>query len=143
MEDKLIECEKCEGWECQKCAEVSDVEYKALQLNGSRMHWYCSSCNDDAVAAVKSAELIKATCLKYVDDLREELIQHTDSKRKELKDEIETEMGKIREEIQAVREEVREHSDNGTADKNIKEIEMREAKKLNAIFFNVPESQSS
>jgi hypothetical protein len=71
--DKLVECEKCELWECQACAQITDVEYGALQVMGSKMHWYCEACNEDAISAVKTAELIKTKCMQYVSEVRVEL----------------------------------------------------------------------
>jgi hypothetical protein len=141
--DKLVECEKCENWECQDCAQISDVEYGALQLAGSKMHWYCGECNEEAISAVKTAELIKTTCLKYVSELRVELIEHTDVKRRELKEEIDRELMTIREELHEVREEVKTTRVGDLAEKNLKEMELRESKKLNVVFFNVEESKAS
>lgn len=164
-DDRLVECEKCENWECQACAELTNVEYDALQIAGSRIHWYCGICNEDAITAVKTAELIKTKCKQYIAELRDELIEHTDGKRKEMKAEIEQELEFIREEINSVREEVKvtrvdqklesirneihsvrkevkETSISGSADKNLEEMELRDLKKLNIIFFNVEESKA-
>ena len=46
-------------------------------------------------------------------------------------------------EIHTVREEVRENSVSESADKNLKEMELKETKKLNIVFFNVKESNAT
>eukprot|EP00794_Sanderia_malayensis_P019676 gene19676-21622_t len=132
------------------------------------MHWYCEECNEEAISAVKTAELIKTKCMQYISEL-DELLKYTANKRDELKKEIHQELETIREEIKevkkennkkdrqteidqeletirkeikGVKKEVQETSIVASAEKNLKEMELRESKKLNLVLFNVEESNA-
>ena len=203
-DDKLVECERCELWECQVCAELLDVEYEALS-KGSKMHWYCHKCNEEAVSAVKTSQLIETKCKQYVGELRDEIMVHINSEIATVHDEIAsvkqfTEIQKselatvksdvddlvsfknkqteanekiitrmtaleghsstnkdtsVHEEIVAVKELTEEHkSEFATfrsnvnerlqlnAEDTIKEVQDRQDRKLNVIFFNIEESNA-
>ncbi|KAK6171924.1 hypothetical protein SNE40_018344 [Patella caerulea] len=144
-DDNLIECEKCELWECQNCSGLTDVQYEALQTAG--IHWFCQSCNEDAISAVKTAELIKTKCLQYVNELRGELLTHIDSKidskfaasKREMTEEIRTELKEIKESIK-IQEKSIDTCTSEAAKQGVQEMSDREYRKLNMIFFNVPEN---
>ena len=104
---------------------------------------YCEGCNEDAVTAVKTAELVKTKCMQYVAELREELLEYTEEKRMEMKKEIDQELHDIREDLKSVKESVQASNVSENAEKNLKELELREKKKLNVVFFNVEEGNSS
>lgn len=154
--DKLVECEKCDRWECQQCAELTNKQYDALQSAGEKMHWYCQGCNPEAMSAVKTAELVKNKCQQYVAELKVELIDLIDNKigekfekTQEITDELRLELDNIKGKMKtqtsrntADKQELKEEIGHELASTNLKEMELRESKKLNIIFFNVEESTS-
>ena len=118
-EDKLIECEKCEHWECQECTGMSDIEYQALTKPDSMMHWFCKLCNAEALSAVKTSEMIKVKCeqyaKKYVNELREELKEELTThmeekigaKNEEIKKEFTKEFDAVRKTSKAINSEIK------------------------------------
>ena len=55
-DDKLVECGRCESWECIKCSNISEKHYELLNdaILGAKLHWYCMKCNRLAISAVKN-----------------------------------------------------------------------------------------
>ena len=43
-DDKLIECGRCEKWECITCSKMSERQYDLLNDKsiGVRLHWLCT-----------------------------------------------------------------------------------------------------
>lgn len=169
-DDKLVECEKCDRWECQSCADLTNEQYDALRTAGEKMHWFCQCCNKGAMTAVKTAELIESKCQQYVAELKVDLIDHFETKidekfdiqKKEITNEIRTELEEIKKEmktqaktlekcnkttdkseVQELKKEIGHELSHELAEKNLKEIELREVKKLNIVFFNIEESTSA
>jgi len=77
-EGKLIECERCEKWECLDCSGLEEAEYTLLNSRSSTIHWYCTGCNAQAISAVKSDNLIEEKCKSYFEAVRGEISQVKD-----------------------------------------------------------------
>ena len=73
VNDKLVECEKCERWQCLSCADLSNKQCDVLRSAREKMHWYCQGCNKEPGSAVKTAELIKTKCQQYVAELLDQI----------------------------------------------------------------------
>ncbi len=148
--DKLVECERCEGWECQSCSKMSDLEYQALSQSGSRMHWFCQSCNEEAISAVKTSQLIETKCRQYVREMKEELLEHIEEKIDKELDSTRLELQQVKEEICGVKHQIAnqdmqaariiEEKMADTAQMNVSEIQERNARRNNLVIFNIPES---
>lgn len=147
-EDQLIECERCEKWECIACSSLSDDEYKLLNSSPVSIHWYCIVCNGQAVSAVKSDNLIEEKCKAYFESVRGEIAQvknELDNKITEVNTQLWDEIKTLKERLDTHDKEVEKKIDNKlstSADLGIKEMSEREGRKLNMILFNVPESKS-
>eukprot|EP00794_Sanderia_malayensis_P008322 gene8322-9213_t len=73
--DHLLQCERCDKWECLTCTGLSDNDYKFLDSRLSSIHWYYQICNEQAVSAVKAHNLIKERCEIYCEELKLEIAQ--------------------------------------------------------------------
>ena len=67
-DDKLIECGRCEKWECINCSNMSEKQYdllndKSLEV---RLHWLFNECNALATSAVKTDKELEEICIQYV-----------------------------------------------------------------------------
>ena len=74
-DDKLIECGRCEKWECINCSNMSEKQYDLLNDKslGVRLHWFCNECNALAISAVKTDKEIEEKCRQYFHTVREEI----------------------------------------------------------------------
>ena len=56
---KGIQCERCSEWYCIACACLSDEDYEYFGRKRACAHWYCFDCEEAAVKAVTSDQLIE------------------------------------------------------------------------------------
>ena len=55
--DPLIQCDRCDGWICLHCANMSDEQYKFFisETNKNISHlWFCTNCFPSATTCVKT-----------------------------------------------------------------------------------------
>ncbi len=64
-DDKLIQCERCEKWQCAGCCGYSDTEYRLL-TNRPQLHWFCEVCQPQAMHAVQADKDIEERCNLYL-----------------------------------------------------------------------------
>lgn len=140
--DKLIECERCLKWVCFTCSGLSKDEYKISTRDDSKMHWYCLECNAPAVAAVKTDNLIEEKCKQYFDAMKAELATCIQESVDPIKEDLAT--------FKATQETKNTQFERAIQEKNtqsisesVKEMQEREDRKHNIIFFNIPESQEA
>ena len=57
--DKLLICGKCDKWNCRTCAKLTVAEYDIITKKASKVHWFCSDCDDEAMAAVRGSQLFR------------------------------------------------------------------------------------
>jgi hypothetical protein len=149
-DDKLLECERCENWECLDCSGLGSEQYTLIANIGPHIHWFCQECKVPAMKDVKSGKDIEEKCQQYMSKFREEI-------REEIKDEVKAvrnnlekkissevnqvnkridditlkasqkdqELKSIRQELQSVREEVEVTSVSRSEEKNHKEQELK------------------
>ena len=167
-DDKLIECGRCEKWECINCSQMSEKQYDLLNDKslGVRLHWFCNECNALAISAVKTDKEIEEKCRQYFHTVREE-IQETrtilderitsevSSLREDIKkfkkDMTKNSDPKLREEIENLKTDMKEYEENlkeridekmnDATTVCLDEFREREGRKLNIMLFNVPESE--
>ena len=165
---KLIECGRCEKWECINCSNMSEKQYDLLNDKslGVRLHWFCNECNALAISAVKTDKEIEERCRQYFHTVREE-IQETrtvldkritsdvsglrEDIKKLKKDLTKNSDPKLREEIENIKKDMKEHEENlkekidekmnDATTVCLDEFREREGRKLNIMLFNVPESE--
>ena len=51
--EKGTQCSICDRWFHNTCQDLTPDEYKALQGNNTRIHWYCDSCQVGATSLYK------------------------------------------------------------------------------------------
>ena len=166
-DDKLIECGRCEEWECITCSSMTEAQYDVLNdVNlGAKLHYFCTKCNGQAIAAVKTDKDIEDKCKQYFQQVRAEI----EEVRSTLDTRITSEVGLLREEITGLRNDMEENSDEKlrsdvtglqkemleheqrVGDKVeqklheatatcMEEFKNREERKHNIVVFNIPES---
>ena len=63
--DKLLQCERCNMWNCIACLKYSDAEYDLLNAR-PELHWYCDECQKPAIHAVQSDKEVEERCNYYM-----------------------------------------------------------------------------
>lgn len=147
-EDQLMQCERCDKWECLTCSGLSVNYYRFLDSCSLSIHWYCKACNEQAVSAVKADNLIEERCKIYCEELKLEIAQvksNLESKISNVEIKLSNEVQSLKAQVEAsesdVERKIQEKLSN-SADLNIKEMEERERRKCNIMVFNMPESGS-
>ena len=64
-EDKVMICERCEDWYCNKCIKMKPGVYEVLSTAEST-HWFCDDCQKRAKTAVVTNKNIEETVKKYM-----------------------------------------------------------------------------
>lgn len=64
----LIECERCSNWYCINCVNMEQTEYN-LMVKRKDLHWFCSSCEQQALTAVQIDMDIESKCSKYMESV--------------------------------------------------------------------------
>lgn len=151
--EQIVECEYCEEWVCQVCAEITEDEFDILSKPNSKMHWFCESCTEPALALLKKREgdkMVRDLYQQYLTPFVEEI----NRKMRKLEDELITvknEASEMRKKLTSDKETETTKAPNQEAAKianqeaakiGIKEIADREARSKNLLLFNVPESKS-
>ena len=52
-ESKAVCCDYCSLWIHVKCECITDEINKCLNVGGDQVHWYCKSCNNNALDVMK------------------------------------------------------------------------------------------
>ena len=136
--ERTIQCEVCSADYCMGCAQLPKKQFKLLKKCASA-HWYCPSCEPNAVKSIKADHAVEERCkalLARIAKMEGEL--KTRVTRDEVKDLIaehftgkQTESGTLKSNM---------HEDVSTTIENHStEQEMKETRKLNIIIHNIPE----
>ena len=74
MDAKIVCCDRCENWYCNKCAHISDEGYRFLSSReAENISWFCNTCKDPARSAVLEDKSIEDKCREYTDKLHQKL----------------------------------------------------------------------
>ena len=144
QQDKLIECDRCEKWVCIKCSNLKVSQYDAIDDN---LIWFCRNCRKPALHAVKTDQSIEEKCNLFLESFRcEKRINEKMSKIEMKVTDIEsnqTPMANPLTDISSSKNNTK-HSSHTMADEAIiKEVQIREERKYNAILFHVKELQTN
>lgn len=154
--DMLVECERCEKWECLACSEMSAAHYRLLNETDINefIHWYCKECNGQAVKAVKTERSIEESCKEYMSKFRQEISTEIQAVKTSLDTKIGKEVTNINKNIADLKKEVNgaelkqvkdklgriEEQLEGERQSTLEELWERNERKLNLVVFNMPES---
>lgn len=156
QDDKLLECDRCQDWECLNCSGMDEDQYRVMnEVNlGAQIHWYCKGCKLSALKAVRTDKDIEARCEQYMSNFRTEM-------RSELKDEvnivkiqlekkIHEEVDRMTKMIGNISTEASKPAEQRNEDEKIEQMEEmleemkeREIRKLNLVIFNLKESTAT
>ena len=165
-DDALLQCDRCDKWSCLNCTSLTAEHYKLLNAKASkRLHWFCDTCDTNAMKAVKTDLDIETKCKEYMGTLRSEMKEIETNFDTRLKQEIgavKREMNDAKEtadkSFQAMKEDIEslksEKASGGVeniqqlidsklqnlAEENLRELQDRENRKNNLIFYNITES---
>ena len=169
--DYIVQCEKCDTWYCHTCAKVPE-QLIELMVDCNEAHWFCHKCNDvateiisnfgkpDSLTGVLSPESYKSavdiitTTIKYFDqvvlDTRRQMQELAQRFQVVPQENVQIEAENI---ISSKGSVAGNHLLPNTANssrtpedlacKVVDDYRDRQKRKLNLIFHNVPESQSS
>ena len=56
--DFALECEISENWFHIKCEDISELEYKMLEMHKC-LHWYCGGCNKSMMKVMKNMSVLQ------------------------------------------------------------------------------------
>ena len=168
--DYIVQCEKCDTWYCHTCAKVPE---QLIELMADcNAHWFCHKCNDVAIEIISNfgkpdslTGVLSSESYKSVVDFITSTIKHFDQvvldTRRQMQGlaqhfqvgtqenvQIETEntissKGSIAGNNLLPNTANSSRTPEDLACKVVDEYRDREKRKLNLIFHNVPESQSS
>lgn len=69
-EDKAVSCEICNLWFHISCENVTAEQYKFLaKEENSRIHWFCSDCEEDSINNAKVLHHLKSRQDRYEEEL--------------------------------------------------------------------------
>ncbi|XP_041478956.1 uncharacterized protein LOC121426652 [Lytechinus variegatus] len=64
-EDKLVVCSRCDYAFCVSCLQMPDDQYDFLANSSADLHWYCPDCKQPALHAVRDDFEIEERCQMY------------------------------------------------------------------------------
>lgn len=152
-DDKMMICERCGSYVCISCADLNAEEYSFMQRTNS-LHWFCNTCETPAMNAVKSDRLIEEKCLALFKNFRQQVELDVKTQISELREEIvNKEIAGLRTELEQVKRQFGNHEKNETGNEGssekkekkedvLSELEERNRRKANLVWFGVPESGS-
>ena len=65
IDDKLLQCGRCDLWQCIACLKYSDTGYDLLNQR-PELHWSCTACQAPAIHAIRSDKEIGERCNYYM-----------------------------------------------------------------------------
>ena len=165
VNDATVACDRCGDIICNNCAKLSKTECSLIRRNKT-VHWYCQDCQQPALSAVKSEKMVEEKCSSMFSVFKAEMEETNKQelrKRAEMEENHKKELSLLRSELHSLRNELvemkahlhkTENSDytegkgrkeviSDLASESIRELLDRERRKLNLVWFNVPESNAS
>ena len=168
--DPLIQCDRCDGWICLNCANMTEEQYKFFisETNKNISHlWFCTHCFPSATTCVKTDNEIEEKCKSYFERLDTKFSSEVSAIKEDLthmRKEMNDNKAEARSDLQELQRKLEEHKsfveekvENG-ADINkviedkvkqvmdestetaVNEIRERDERKLNLLCFNITES---
>ena len=146
----LIECERCEKWLCRKCSNLEEADFTMLSQKPA-FHWFCPTCAEQALTAVKTDKLIETKCKEYCSKFNQEIKEEMNTRFEEVSRKIKNTEEELRKEDEALKKQMTDLKEDierklgnlskETATNSIKEIQEREWRKNNIVIFKLDESK--
>ena len=158
-DDKLVVCSRCEDAFCIACLRMPDSHYQVLCSSGSGLHWYCPDCKESALHAVRDDFEIEERCEAFFTRMsaRMDFFEATIAKKADVSvtEQLKRNVDKLCGDsegtwmsIDSLFKEIDQlKSANSTMTETVTssfvaEMDARDKRKQNLIFFNVEESDS-
>ncbi len=148
-EDEAIQCETCHMWFHIKCQKVSQKKYKFLNCeDGQGLHWFCLICERTTLPMVTRMSALEAQIVKVEEKVEKKADkEEVQAEIKRLEDDMKNKVDKVAvEELMKKAEPQPSTSKQATERdvmaKSISELEERDKRKSNMMFFGVDESDS-
>ncbi len=142
--DKLMQCERCDGATCTKCLGMDDGAYDLLK-GRLDLHWYCGTCDKLAMSAVKADWEIEERCASYMASITSRLDKMQESidmkASKAVVDDIAVHVGTNKMLIDGANSDIIKLSHK--IDLMYKEPEEIEKRKRNVVVRGLPERHTS
>ena len=133
--EEAILCQWCDKWEHRVCADISTNEYKILTSSNKKIMFFCSQCHLKVPLALKLEDKDSSLSSDYealrkaIDDLAIK-IDKLNSSENDLQHHISTASQQL---LNVT------NSPSSVATNIVKELEDKERRKNNLIFYNIPE----
>ena len=153
-DDDSVSCDRCEQLLCIDCSRLTKSDIEHLAQSHGNMFWYCTTCKDSAVSAVKADKVVEEKCKEFLESFEKSLREEAEHTIKTTCDKY---MLTITKRLEAVEQklnstaEARQSSSTtmGTLQANEREgqaidcLQDRMARKNNVVFFGVSEAEGS
>ena len=153
--DEALMCEICSQWFHIKCEKVTKAQYKnQTSKTKSNFHWFCDSCDIVQSGLLREMTLMKAEQAKFkkrLDNLEESKVNKEDLTKEMDKKADKADVENLEQRVTAVEDKQTASVNEGAscskssgddAEEVIREIKEQEERKLNILFFNLPEHKS-
>ena len=144
--EKGTQCSICDRWFHNICQNLTPDEYKALQGNNTRIHWYCDSCQVGATSLYKKVLSLEVASKKMETKIGK-LEEKIDGKPS--KEEVDTQIAakldevletKVEESIDEKMQGIENINSETICTKVVTEISERENRANNIIMHGIDES---
>ena len=71
-DSESIKCERCSNLVCIACSDLDDIGFEYMKTHRN-MHWFCTSCEEAAIKAVQTDNLIEARCQELISQFEERI----------------------------------------------------------------------
>lgn len=144
-EDKLMVCERCDGWFCIKCLRMKPTVYDILRATAS-VHWFCDDCQEPAMTAVVTNKKIEETVQRYLEGITERLdgveMEMDRKADKDMVNSLEDRVNLLEAKLDQKTKQMAEPQENVTRT-SIEEIEQRARRRDNIILFGIDEAEET
>jgi len=142
-DDELLECERCSSWYCTECLSMSAEVYKVM-VERKDLHWFCASCEKQAITAVKCDKEIEEKCAAYMNSITDKLgnmeKKLDDKADKSAVDDLDARIKSLESEKAEDNSKKDTGSKSETIAQTIEEQRERELRAQNIMIQNLPES---
>lgn len=155
--DKLLQCDRCDLWNCAKCKKYTDAEYKMVCEKKS-LGFYCDRCEPAAKEAVRSDNIIEVKCKMFMDTMTDFITEVRGDWERRLQEKADkADVIKVQADVTGIKKDIAEIQESMKTDlgakaesdevevlsDHIREMEDREQRKLNVIVYGAKESEDA
>ena len=152
--DDSVSCDRCEQVLCIDCSMLTKNDIDYLAQSQGNMFWYCTTCKDSAISAVRADKLVEEKCKEFLESFEKRLRKEAEHNIKATCDKYMLTVTKRLEALEQKLDSTAEArpsspSATGTLQANEREgqtidcLQDRMSRKNNVVFFGVSEAEGS